>query len=217
MNSNELKGLPVLSIADGEQLGTVARTYLDIPTRRIIGFALHTKTGVFEPEFEPKIDTEKVHTLGSAGLLLDDKSATHGATIEAKLGEVATLDDLASRPVLTEDGVALGHVASINFDEQSYALTGIETSLGLLKSNRTVAIGSVVTIGSDYLIVASAVTVDDAVPKDQPVTPASTSGRIRRVEAEQPMPSPPSTPAVEPSKKPARTSGAKRTPKATPE
>lgn len=193
MNSKQLHGLPVLTIDDGAQIATVARAYVDVATRRIAGFALHVKTGLFEPDSEPKLDAEKVHTLGSGGLMLDDRSAAQGASIEARLGELVTLDDWTNRPILTEDGVAIGHVASVDFDEHSFELTRLETSAGLFKSTSTIAIDDVLTIGPEYVIVTSAVASGDYAAEERPATPASTSRRIRWVEA-----GPEPTPETEP-------------------
>lgn len=161
MNSKQLNGLRVLTIAEGEVMGTVARAYVDLPVRRVVGFAIKTQTGFFEPESEPKVDAEKVHTIGSGGLMLDDASATEGATITERLGELATLDDLTGRTVLTVDGVATGGVTSVDFDERSFGLTGLEVSTGMFTGNRLVAIHDVVTIGPEYVIVASVVASDD--------------------------------------------------------
>jgi len=208
MNSKQLKGLPVLIIADGEQIGTVARGYLDVPARQVVGFAVHTKSGMFEVESEPKIDAERVHTLGTGGLLVDDASATHGATIQGRLGELVSLDDLNSLTMLTEDGVSLGRVASADFDEHSFHLTRLEASSGMLKSNRQAAMADVISIGLDYVVVASVVSADDYVADGRPVSAATTSRRIRWVEAE--TTTTPPAPVVDPVKAPATKLKARR-------
>lgn len=204
MNSKQLKGLPVLIIADGEQIGTVARGYLDVPARRVVGFAVHTKSGMFEVESEPKVDAEKVHTLGTGGLMVDDASATHGATIQARLGELVDLDDLTSLTMLTEDGVSLGRVASADFDEHSFHLTRFEASSGMLTSNREAAIADVISIGLDYVVVASVVSSDGYVAEERPASAAATSRRIRWIEAETatPPPAPETDPVEVPATKP---------------
>lgn len=196
MNSKQLKGLPVLVIADGEQIGTVARGYLDVAVRRVVGFAVHTKSGMFEVESEPKVDAERVHTLGTGGLMVDDASATHGATIQARLGELVDLDDLTGLTMLTEDGVSLGRVASADFDEHSFHLTRLEASSGMLKSNRQAAIADVISIGLDYVVVASIVSGDDYVADERPASAAATSRRVRWIEAETSSPPPPETDPV---------------------
>ena len=156
MNSKTLTNLPVLSIADGEHLGTVARAYLDSRSRRIVGFAMHTKTGMFQPQSEPKIDAENVHALGSGGLMLTSETSAMGSRIEPRLGELVSLDDLSNRPVLSDTGILLGSVTSVEFDDKSLALTQVEASTGLLKSSTLIAIDDVMTIGP-YLIVRSSV------------------------------------------------------------
>ena len=83
MNSKDLHELPVLSIESGEKLGTLARTYLDGPEKRLAGFAFTESGGFRKVESEPNIDTKDVRTLGPDALIVDRRESIHGDTVNA--------------------------------------------------------------------------------------------------------------------------------------
>jgi sporulation protein YlmC with PRC-barrel domain len=157
VNSRQLKGLAVLSIDDGEQIGTIARTYVDGEQKRIAGFAFAAAGGFMEAESEPKVDVEEVRSLGPDVLTVEKGQDVRGASINQRYSSLLVLDDLTHRPVLSESGTAVGQVASIEFDPRSFALTRIEVSPGYFKHNQTIPIDQVAAIGPDYVIVDDSV------------------------------------------------------------
>lgn len=160
MNSKELTGLQVISARSGERTGTVAHAYLDPAAKRIAGFAVHAGGGLFSPESEPLVDAREIQALGPDALVIDDLSATSGDAVTQQYGALIPLDGLMGRSVLTKNGTAFGKVASVEFDPKSLKLQGVETSPGFFKSNRTIPLSQVTTIGPDYVIVVDAVLAD---------------------------------------------------------
>lgn len=184
VNSKELKGIPVLSIDGGEKLGSVSRAYVDAPQKRIVGFAYNAGGGFMQTESEPKLDAEEVHTLGPDALMLDKKEGETGASVSERYSQLSILDDVSSLPVLSESGVLAGHVASIDFDQNSYELTQLEVSPGHFKSNQAIPIEHVVTIGRDYVIVQDAVIAPATPPEEtEPATSVEMSGETTVFEA----------------------------------
>ena len=168
MNSKELKGIPVLSIDGGENLGSVSRAYVDAKQKLIVGFAYSASGGFMQAESEPKLDAEEVHTLGPDALMLDHKGGETGASISQRYSELLVLDEIAGLPVLTENGTSAGQMASVEFDQHSYQLTGMDISHGRFKGHQRASIDQVVTIGRDYVIVRNAI-LEPGEPASTPV------------------------------------------------
>lgn len=157
MNSKHLKDLAVISIADGEKLGTVSHTYVDTAAKKITGFAFTAPSGVFAPESAPRVDAAHVHSIGPDALTLDDKSAVQGGPLDEGGAQLVELSALAKQKVVTEGGVLVGQVASVEFDGQAFHLTQFEVSPGFFKGNKMVPIAHVTSIGPDLIVVADAV------------------------------------------------------------
>jgi sporulation protein YlmC with PRC-barrel domain len=165
MNSKQLHGLAVLSLDSGEKLGSLARTYVDGPKKRIAGFAFTESGGFMQVESEPNIDAGDVHTVGPDAIIVDSRDAVHGRNVNEHFADYLVLDELAHRPVLSANGTSVGQVASLDFDNHSLELTEIEVSSGRFAANRTISMRQVITVGRDYVIVD-----DGAVRVEQEIT-----------------------------------------------
>jgi uncharacterized protein YrrD len=161
MNSKQIRGLTVINIADGTQVGTIDQVFLDLDAKQVVGFSITNGVGPFggARSNAPTVAASGVHSLGPDALMLDDVTAAHAAWVDAAYGTLVPLDDVVGRKVMTEGGVNLGNVASLAFDEQSFAITEVEVSPGFLKTNTHIPLDQLVRIGQDVLVVT-----DVAVP-----------------------------------------------------
>jgi uncharacterized protein YrrD len=156
MNSKQIRGLSVINIADGTQVGTVDQVFLDLAAKQVVGFSITNGVGPFggARDNAPTVAASGVHSLGPDALTLDDVTAAHAAWVGAAYGPLAPLDDVVGRKVVTEGGTNLGDVVSLGFDEQTFAITEVEVSPGFLKTNTHIPLDSLVRIGQDVLVVA---------------------------------------------------------------
>jgi uncharacterized protein YrrD len=166
VNSKQLKGLAVISIKDGEKLGTIDQVFVDAGAKRIVGFAVRHGGGRLFPSVEEQapelIDVDDVHAVGPDAVTLSDKGAIRGDQTRARLDQLMNLDDLTKLKTVTEGGTALGTVASAEVDDRSFALRELEVSAGFFASNRHLPIGQVVSIGHDLVVVDDAVAADES-------------------------------------------------------
>ena len=162
VNSKQLKGLAVISIADGEKLGTVDGIFVEPAAKQVVGFAVKHGGGLLHPAQPDLIDVDDVHSLGPDALTLDDKGRIRGDQTRARRNELVELDDLLKRKVVTEGGTFVGQVAGVDVDEATFRLQQVEVSPGFFKSNRQVPIDQVVSVGHDLIVVADAVCAADA-------------------------------------------------------
>lgn len=169
MNSKQIRGLTVINLADGTQVGTVDQVFLDLAAKQVVGFSITDGVGPFggARDNAPTVAASAVHSLGPDALTLDDVTAAHAAWVDATFGPVVPLDDVVGRRVVTEGGINVGDVVSLGFDEQTFAITEVEVSPGFLKTHTSIPLDRLVRIGQDVLVVA-----DAAVATGEPATVA---------------------------------------------
>ena len=169
MNSKQIRGLTVINLADGTQVGTVDQVFLDLAAKQVVGFSITNGVGPFggARDNAPTVAASAVHSLGPDALTLDDVTAAHAAWVGATYGPVVPLDDVVGRRVVTEGGINVGDVVSLGFDERTFAVTDVEVSPGFLKTHTSLPLGRLVRIGQDVLVVA-----DVAVATGEPATVA---------------------------------------------
>jgi uncharacterized protein YrrD len=163
MKNTHLKGIGVISIAEGRKLGTIARSYFDPESRRLVGFVIHQGGGLLSPEPDRHgiVDVSEVHSLGPDALMVTDESAFHGEETSERYAELVDLDELVTRKAVTEGGTRVGDIAALDFDERTFALRAVEVSPGLFQTNREIPASQVVSIGVDVLVLSDAVLVPD--------------------------------------------------------
>ena len=169
MNSKQIRGLTVINLADGTQVGTVDQVFLDLAAKQVVGFSITNGVGPFggARDNAPTVAASAVHSLGPDALTLDDVTAAHAAWVDATFGAVVPLDDVVGRRVMTEGGVNVGDVVSLGFDETTFAITEVEVSPGFLKTHTSIPLDRLVRIGQDVLVVA-----DVAIAASEPATVA---------------------------------------------
>ena len=156
MNSKQIRGLTVINLADGTQVGTVDQVFLDLAAKQVVGFSITHGVGPFggTRDNAPTVAASAVHSLGPDALTLDDVTAAHAAWVGATYGPVVPLDDVVGRRVVTEGGANVGDVVSLGFDDRTFAITEVEVTPGFLKTHTHIPLDRLVRIGPDVLVVA---------------------------------------------------------------
>ena len=157
MNSKDVTGLPVINIIDGTKVGAIAHISLDLAARQVVGFAIAPDGPRFGGAREP---ASAVRSLGPDALTVDDLVAAHAAWVGATYGALLTVDQVAGRPVVAPSGAERGHLASVEFDGETCALTGLEVSSGRFRTTTRTPVDQIVRLGSDVIVVADAVGAD---------------------------------------------------------
>ena len=170
MHSTDVTGLPVINIIDGTKVGTIAHIYLDLAAKQVVGFAIAPDGGWFGGKMEPAptIAAMAVRSLGPDALTVDDLVASHAAWVGATYGALLTVDQVAGRPVVTASGTALGQVAAVDFDDETFALTGITVTPGRFRTPTQLPIDRLVQLDADPITVSDAVRADRAADSGPP-------------------------------------------------
>lgn len=175
MNSKQVKGLAVVSIADGTKLGTVDQIYVDPTDRRVVGFTLHSGGGLLGGHrHDALIDVADIHSLGPDALTLSDASKVRGQAPKDRIAALLTIDDLVKRKVVTESGAYVGQIANVEFGQADFRLAQIEVSPGFFKGNKHVPSSHVISLGGDVVVVADEVVADAAPAPADPAQGSST-------------------------------------------
>lgn len=159
MKTTHIKGLSVVSIGSGEKLGTVSEILIDPNADRVMALAVETGGGSgilsSQPSATRWIAADNVHAVGPDALTVQDASVLSEAGGDDSTTTALSL--LMDEKVMTEGGTYVGKVASVEIDEVTMAVTGLEVSSGFFKSNRTVAKADLMTVGEELVIVADSV------------------------------------------------------------
>jgi uncharacterized protein YrrD len=175
MNSKQIKGLPVISIAEGAKVGVVGEAWLDEPHKRVAAFTITDSAGMlaFDTVTIGWLDASHVQAIGPDALMIQDASAL---TESPPGGNLLAVGDLARRPVVTEGGKELGQISSVEFNRQGLEVTALEISAGLFSGNRQVTADQIVNVGEEMVIVSDQVEVDHGAEHDEDVEDTTASG-----------------------------------------
>jgi uncharacterized protein YrrD len=148
--SKKLIGMPVVSLADGHQLGRIKRLLIDQQKMAIAAFTIDRK-GWFKEQ--PVIPYNHVKSVGNHAVTVDQAGAV------VKLSSQPELETLAKHPlpllgtrVITEEGSVLGSVDDFRFDPQDGKIYYLDVKSGLLHGSRSLDAAQIITCGRDALI-----------------------------------------------------------------
>lgn len=156
LNARSLIGRAVVSVADGEKVGTVSDLQLDLGGRVVRGLLMGDGGGLFNREKPSLIPFGQVHTFGQDAVTIEDKG---GITVAegAPHDRAATLRSLKKR-VVTAGGEVIGDGDDIIFDDTSGTLTALQLApqggfLGIGATTHVLPMEEVVEFGRDVITV----------------------------------------------------------------
>ncbi len=166
MRLSEADGEPVLSRETAEKVGKVRHVVLDVPGRRIA--ALHVDGRRRKARL---VDWSAVTGFGPDSVIIDSETSLRepeeGEELEAASGHL----DLEGRLVLSDQGVELGRVVDIVFDESTGDLLTIVTDREEHPAARLRALGPYCMIlrsGEVPELPAPAAAAQGASPRESP-------------------------------------------------
>jgi uncharacterized protein YrrD len=189
MDVKSLKGIAVVSIEQGEKVGTVDNVVFDLDSRRVIAFKL-VKPG-FLRSGGIVIKMTDIESIGKDAIMIRNKEKIREFKSERDLQGRPDLGQLSSLRVVTEDGTFVGTLATVQFEPRNGVITEFEVTgagfMDRLRRNQSISTREVVSIGSDLMVIPDKYAPEGASKPDddEPVAlPESTSSgdddRIRR-------------------------------------
>lgn len=155
--ARELVGLPVLTVAEGQQLGTISALRVQREERRVVAVAIGGGTFA-RPQYLRFADLQ---TLGADAAMVASAAVLKRGVPAAELRELD--DGLTGRPVVTQSGQRLGEIVDFSIDPEggrieSYRArpeAGLLARLAALLKPETILLPDalVVALGAHALIV----------------------------------------------------------------
>jgi sporulation protein YlmC with PRC-barrel domain len=125
MKASALKGMAVVSMADGVRIGRVEDVLFDTVALRIAALALTTTGG------RSILPFSSVRSIGADAVTVESESSAQVAAVEVSAGNVLRgLDDLMGLKVVTGQGNHIGDVREVLVDQASGTLTELEAHRG---------------------------------------------------------------------------------------
>lgn len=153
--SNELRGLPIVSIAEGEEVGVVKDFIFDPSKNSVVGIVVEDRQWF---RGHKAIRFSRIHNIGDYAVTVENTSAVVG------LGEEPEFEQLLERSigivgskVITKGGRMIGFIREFSVDTHTGQVTGFELAedLHLKPQSRKLIIphDQVITVGRDVLVV----------------------------------------------------------------
>lgn len=155
MDVKSLSGIAVVSIEDGEKVGTVDDVVFNLESRRVIGFRLG-RTGLIRGG-RSVVSMSDVESVGSDAVMIRNRSMVRDEQNEREFADRPHLRELTSLRVVTQDGAYVGNLATVRFDPSNGSITHLEVSGGslmsMLRRNREIPADVVLSMGTDVVVV----------------------------------------------------------------
>ncbi len=153
----EIRGMPVVSVAEGKELGKVDALLVDVDAGKVRWLQLG-KGGFFGETRVIPVDA--VQAIGENAITVDSETSA------VRIDEVAEAQEMSrdkrrivGNRVLTNKGRLLGEIRDYEVDDETFQITRYEVGKGDLLGTRsqTAIAGYVLTIGPDAVLVDAAI------------------------------------------------------------
>jgi len=113
VTGSSIRGLPVVSIAEGEDVAEVRDIIYHAEAGAVVGFTLN-KRGMLAGRLKQGLPIEQVHAVGRDAVMIDDGSQLVAPEDAPEaVGSPETERDVIGNDVLTESGVSVGAVTDV--------------------------------------------------------------------------------------------------------
>jgi uncharacterized protein YrrD len=159
-----VKGLPVITMAEGKQVGKIDDLIVD-PERKAVSWLRLHSGGMLGGE-RLWVSTEAVHGVGEDAVTINaEADARAPADAPDALALVKAKRGVIGNTVITESGERVGEVRDYEFDPDTFALTSLSVPPGMNVVGEILMIpgDKVLTIGKDMIVVAADATMQPEV------------------------------------------------------
>ena len=164
-----VKGLPVITMAEGKQVGKIDDLVIG-PERKAVSWLRLHSGGMLGGE-RLWVPAEAVHRVGEDAITINAEADVRSpADAPEAVALVKAKREVIGNKVITENGERVGEVRDYEFDPGTFALTSLSVPPGMNVVGEILMIAGakVLTIGEDVIVVAT-----DAVPRPEEVAGAS--------------------------------------------
>ncbi|WP_082788910.1 PRC-barrel domain-containing protein [Desulfolucanica intricata] len=155
--SKQLMAMPVISLEEGQQIGTVKGLVIDPAKKEVIALVIEQKGWFKEQKFIP---FNKINSVGNDAITVEQSGAIQkGASIPDILRLYKEHIDIVGNKIVTETGTVLGYVDEYYIELTNGSLAGIEFSgkfiNSMVKGKAFLNTAFIRTIGKEIVITSN--------------------------------------------------------------
>ncbi|HPU35923.1 MAG TPA: PRC-barrel domain-containing protein, partial [Bacillota bacterium] len=155
--SKRFEAMPVISLEEGRQIGTVKGLVVDPAARKVAALIIEQKGWFKEQRFIPY---NRINSVGNDAITIEKSSGIEKA---AGIPEIAKLlrekVPINGAKIVTDNGTALGYVDEYYVDLATGTIAGLEFSGSrldsIIKGHAFIDINYVRTLGKEVIVVSS--------------------------------------------------------------
>jgi sporulation protein YlmC with PRC-barrel domain len=151
MDASKLKGMAVVSLAEGTKLGTVARPLIDLAALRLVALQVKGDSGTFVIPFE------QVRQVGTDAITVASSQVTQIPGTDSAATALLDLDQIGKLKVVDQAGTLLGTVAQLTIDAASGQISHLGAHkggmLGMGGTTTPIPAQAILSVGPDLLTV----------------------------------------------------------------
>lgn len=155
MDAKSLKGIAIVSVKDGEKVGTVDELVFNPETRRVLALRLG-RTGLFGSSRDI-ILMHDVDTIGRDAVMIPNRDAVRPESEARDLQGRPGLKQLGNLRVVTEDGTYVGNLTTVHIDQKTGEMSQIDVGsgqlIGVFRKSVEIPASEIVSMGGDVVIV----------------------------------------------------------------
>lgn len=154
LNARSLVGRAVVSVADGEKVGTVSDFQFDLEERVVLGLLIGRDGGLFNWQALSLIPFGQVHSFGREAITIQESGGI--AVVSGAPREGAATLRAVKKRVITASGEVIGDGDDIIFDDTSGAVSALQLApqggfLGIGATTYILPVDEVIEFGRDVI------------------------------------------------------------------
>ncbi|MGH2600694.1 MAG: MurT ligase domain-containing protein, partial [Dehalococcoidia bacterium] len=151
MKAESIKGMAVVSVADGAKLGRVDDLIFDPAERRMVALRIDAD------KQHAVIPLEQIKSIGSDAITVPAREVAQWPDASSPLNTFPRLGAIERLKVVDEAGTFLGEVANVEVDPATGAITGLAAHkggiLGIGRTEHTLTGDEILSIGDEVMVV----------------------------------------------------------------
>jgi sporulation protein YlmC with PRC-barrel domain len=162
MDAHTLKGMAIVSLAEGTRLGYVKQPLLDLAARAVVALRATGESGTFIVPFD------RVAAVGGDAITVESSAATQTPSSGGMADGLGDLDALRKLKVVDQAGTLLGTISRVEIDPATGAITQLAAHtggmLGMGGTTTPIDARAIVSVGPELLTVNTEASVLAAAP-----------------------------------------------------
>ncbi len=162
MKAQDFKGMAVVSLEEGTELGRTEQPLFDIAKRQLGAIEVAGDSGTFFVAFD------QIERIGSDAITVSSSQVTQTSSAVGSSGDLQGLGELRELRIIDEAGTFLGTIDELEVDPESGQITHLTAHeggfIGMGGTATPIEAEAILKVGPDYLTVSTTKKTDQPEP-----------------------------------------------------